>query len=388
MKNCIRIPRILLPEEGFEKWSVIACDQYTSDRAYWERVKESVGDAPSTLNFILPEVYLGEEDEERIKEIHENMYRALEEEQISKLNRGFVFCERTTKSGTRRGIVAAIDLEAYTCKRGEISPVRSSEEVVASRLPARVRVRREAPLEFPHAMVFYKDKKNRAVRELLSEDLEKLYDFKLMEGGGRLKGYFVPEYIAADIVEDLYSRTEPSFAVADGNHSVAAAKAYWEEIKPTLTEAEQRNHPARFTLVELVNLYDEAVVFHPIHRLLKDIDTEAFCDFFMGRVKCRRVGNVLYPKLPASAESVEKTDRLVEEFVRANGGKIDYIHGDKELAAFASREDSAGIMLLPIDKDTFFERLQGGGNFPKKTFSVGEDTEKRYYTEGREISYD
>ena len=169
---------------------------------------------------------------------------------------------------------------------------------------------------------------------------------------------------------------------------MAAAKAYWEEVKQTLTEEERRYHPARFTLVEFVNLYDEAIVFHPIHRLVKEVDAEAFCDYFTKSVKCRRAGNVLYPALPANAESVEKTDRLAEAFVRANGGKIDYIHGDENLAALAKEEDSVGISLKPIEKDGFFERLKGGGNFPKKTFSVGEDTEKRYYVEGREISYD
>ena len=388
MKNCIRIPRILLPENGFETWSVIACDQFTSDRAYWERVKHSVGDKPSTLNFILPEVYLGEEDEIRIKEIHENMYRALEEEQLTKLNRGFVLCERETKSGTRRGIVAAIDLEAYTCNRGEVSPVRSSEEVVASRLPARVRVRRGAPLEFPHAMIFYQDKKNRVIRRLLGEDLEKLYECKLMEGGGKLRGFFVPEYLAQDVVEDLYAKNEPYFAVADGNHSVAAAKAYWEEIKGGLTADELANHPARFTLVELVNLFDDAVEFHPIHRLVKGIEREAFCDFFSKRIKCKRKGNVLYPSLPPRAQTVETVDEAIEEFVRVNGGTIDYIHGEKELVSFASEEDAAGVALSPIEKDGFFDRLKDGGNFPKKTFSVGEGTEKRYYMEGREISYD
>jgi hypothetical protein len=388
MKTCIRIPRILLPEQGFEKWSVIACDQFTSDRAYWARVKENVGDEPSTLNFILPEVYLGEEDEERIAEIHGNMYAALESEKITKLNRGIVFTERTTVAGIRRGIVASIDLEAYTCNKGELSPIRSSEEVVPSRLPARVAVRRGAPLEFPHALIFYKDKKNRAVRTLLHEELEVLYDFDLMEGGGRLKGYFVPEYLATGILPDLYSRTEPSFAVADGNHSVAAAKAYWEEVKIGLTEKETRNHPARFTLVELVNLYDDAVVFHPIHRLVTGIDPEAFCDYFKKSVKCKRKGNVLYPALGGSAESVEKADALIETFVKQNGGKIDYIHGEKELCGFANAEDCAGVALKAIEKDGFFERLKDGGNFPKKTFSVGEDIEKRYYTEGREISYD
>lgn len=196
MKYCLRVPRILLPESGFEKWSVIACDQFTSDPSYWERVRKTVGNAPSSLNMILPEIYLGEDDEERIAEIHENMYAALENGYISKLNRGCVLCERTTASGVRRGIVAAIDLEAYTTERGETSPIRSSEAVVPSRLPARVAVRKGAPLEFPHAMIFYRDKKDKIMRMLAEEDLEVLYDFELMEGGGRLKGSFVPEYLA------------------------------------------------------------------------------------------------------------------------------------------------------------------------------------------------
>lgn len=388
MRYCIVIPRILIPDGGFEKWAVIACDQFTSDRAYWERVKREVGSEPSTFNFILPEAYLGENDEERIREIHENMYSALEGGALVKLNRGFVLTERTTKTGTRRGIVAAIDLEAYTSAAGEVSPVRSSEAVVPSRLPARVAVRRGAPLEFPHALLFYKDKKDKIMRGLLKEDYEQLYDFDLMEGGGHLTGYFVPEYDAEAVLRSMHQKHDPSFAVADGNHSVAAAKAYWEEVKQTLTEEERCYHPARFTLVEFVNLYDEAIVFHPIHRLVKEVDAEAFCDYFTKSVKCRRAGNVLYPALPANAESVEKTDRLAEAFVRANGGKIDYIHGDENLAALAKEEDSVGISLKPIEKDGFFERLKGGGNFPKKTFSVGEDTEKRYYVEGREISYD
>lgn len=387
MRNCIRIPRIFIPREGFQQWSVIACDQHTSDRGYWERVAREVGDAPSTLRLILPEVYLGEDDEERIKQIHEQMYEALESEQIVKLNRGLILVERTTASGVRRGIVAAIDLEAYTTAYGESSPIRPSEEVVPSRLPPRIAVRRGAPLEFPHAIVFYRDKKNKVMRELLEEELEKLYDFELMEDGGHLKGYFIPEFIAADVAQELHTRGEPCFAVADGNHSVAAAKAYWEEIKPKLTAAELRNHPARFTLVELVNVYDPAVVFHPIHRLVKGVEREAFCDYFTRAVKCRREGGVLYPALPAGAAGVQKTDELVENFVRINGGSVDYIHGEEDLIRLAAEEDRVGIALKAIDKDDFFPRLKKGV-FPKKTFSLGEGSEKRYYLEGREISYD
>lgn len=388
MKNCIGIPRIYIPRKGFEKWSVIACDQFTSDAEYWKRVEKEVGDAPSTLRFILPEIYLGEDDAARIEEIHENMYEALEGEWVEKLVRGFVLTERRTSSGVRRGIVAAIDLEAYTAEKGVSSLIRSTEEVVPSRLPPRVAARRGAPLEFPHAMVFYKDPKDKVMRYLKDEELEKLYDFELMEGGGHLTGYFIPEDLAAEVARDLHSRGEPCFAVADGNHSVAAAKAYWEELKGSLGAEEQKNHPARYTLVELVNIYDKAVVFHPIHRLLKGVDAQAFCDYFSRSVKCAREGNVLMPAFPAGAEGVEKTDALIEEFLRRNGGAVDYIHGDEELRKLASCDDCAGVMLKPLDKDGFFARLKGGRNFPKKTFSIGEAREKRYYTEGREIGYD
>lgn len=388
MKNCLKIPRILIPKKDFRHWSVVACDQHTSDREYWERLEREIGSRPSTLRFILPEVYLGEEDEERVQAIHEAMYDAMEDEWMVKLGRGFVLTERTTQSGTRRGIVACIDLEAYTCKAGETSPIRSSEEVVPERLPPRVAQRRGALLEFPHAILFYKDKKDKVMRSLEGEELEELYDFDLMEGGGHLKGYFIPEYIAADVAHMLHSRGEPCFAVADGNHSVAAAKAFWDELKEGLSERETKSHPARYMLVELVNVYDEAVVFHPIHRLVKEVDAEAFCDFFMREVKCRREGNMLYPALPAGAEGVARTDELIARFLRANTGKVDYIHGTDELKAFSRGENCVGVALKPPEKDDFFAFLKGGKNFPKKTFSVGEGNEKRYYTEGREISYD
>ena len=387
MKSCLRIPRIFIPREGFETWAVIACDQFTSDRAYWERVARTVGDAPSTLRFILPEVYLGEEDESYIAQIHENMYRALEEEQVEKLTRGWILTERTTKAGVRRGIVAAIDLEQYTFEKGVVSPIRSSEEVVPSRLPARVAVRRGAPLEFPHAIIFYRDKRDKVLRRLEEEELEKLYDFDLMEGGGHITGYFIYEELAEEIAAMLQSKNEPSFAIADGNHSVAAAKAYWEEVKKGLTEDEQLSHPARFTLVELENIYDEAVIFHPIHRIVKGVEADALCDFFQKNAKCKREGNLLYPALASGAAAVAQVDTIIEEFVRQNGGTIDYIHGLKELKALA-KEDSVGIVLKALDKDDFFDCLKGGKNFPKKTFSLGEGSEKRYYLEGREISYD
>lgn len=387
MKSCIRIPRMYIPRKGFKKWAVIACDQHTSDREYWKRVESEVGDAPSALSLILPEVYLGEDDEERIREIHENMFVALEEGWLHRLDRGFVLCERTTESGTRRGIVAAFDLEEYSYERTKDAAVRATEAVVPSRLPPRVAVRRGAVLEFPHAMIFYRDKKNKLMRWLEDEELETLYDFDMMLGGGHIKGYFIPEYIAGDVAHDLNKYADPCFAVADGNHSIAAAKAYWDEIKEELSETERRNHPARFALAEFVNVFDEAVVFHPIHRLVKDTDRAAFLDYFAGNIKCEKKGNVLYP-VQSGAETVEKTDAVIAAYLSANGGGVDYIHGEDNLTALSAQEGCAGVALKAIEKDDVFATLKAGKRFPKKTFSVGEEQEKRYYLEGREISYD
>lgn len=387
MKSCLRIPRVLIPREGFETWAVIARDQFTSDREYWKRVERCVGDAPSTLNFILPEIDLGEDDAARIEAERAAMYAALENDTLSKLTRGLVFTERTTRTGVRRGILVCIDLEQFSLEAGVSAPIRASEQVIPSRLTVRVAERRATPLEFPHTILFYRDKKDRAVKDLLREELEQLYDFDLMEGGGHLTGWFVPDYIAADVVNYLYTKGDPMFAVADGNHAVAAAKQYWEELKPTLRQEELANHPARFTLVEMVNICDPAVVFHPIHRLVKDVETEAFCDFVMRSVKCKREGNVI-TGLPAGIAGVRIADELCEKFVRAGGGRIDYVHGAKRLQSCAAEEDCAGILLTAMDKEDFFPALKGGALLPKKAFSLGMSKEKRYYLEGREISYD
>ena len=219
MKSCLRIPRVLIPREGFETWAVIARDQFTSDREYWKRVERCVGDAPSTLNFILPEIDLGEDDAARIEAERAAMYAALENDTLSKLTRGLVFTERTTRTGVRRGILVCIDLEQFSLEAGVSAPIRASEQVIPSRLTVRVAERRATPLEFPHTILFYRDKKDRAVKDLLREELEQLYDFHLMEGGGHLTGWFVPDYIAADVINYLYTKGDPMFAVADGNHA-------------------------------------------------------------------------------------------------------------------------------------------------------------------------
>ena len=386
MKNCFRVPRVLLPQKGFRKWAVIACDQFTSDRGYWERVAREVGDAPSAFHMILPEVYLGEDDEARIENIHESMRFALEEGWMHKAPRGLVLVERTTKAGVRKGLLVCIDLEEYSYEEGASSLIRATEEVVPSRLPARVAVRRGALVEFPHAMVFYRDKKDKLMRALEREDLEKLYDFDLMEHGGHLTGWFLPEDISIDALHMLSGLASPCFAVADGNHSVAAAKAYWEEVKEKLPAGERRNHPARFTLVEMVNVFDEAIAFHPIHRLVKETDAEAFCSYFAGKVPCIRRGRPLYPKIASAPECVARTDEAIAEYLKHNEGKVDYVHGDEFLKD--PGEDCAAVAMPELDREEIFTTLKKGKRFPRKTFSIGEAEDKRYYLEGREISYD
>lgn len=388
MKNCIRIPRILLPRTEERYWSVVACDENPSDRAFWEQLSAEVGDRPSTLRFVLPEAYLGEEDEERMQEIFLSMRNAMCDEWMYKLDRGMILVERTCRSGVRRGILTCIDLEDYAYESGVNATVRSSQAVDKASLAVRTAIRRGATLEFPHALVCYKDKKDKIMRELMEEELEQLYDFDLLSGGGRLTGYFIPEYIAEDVANELHTRTQPCFAVADGNCSLAAAKTYWEELKGTLSERERRTHPARFALVEFVNLYDSAVTFHPVHRLIKGVDVAAFCDYFTKKVKCKRKENVLMPALAGGRVAVEKTDEIIRQYLHANAGTVEYVLGEERLRELSQREDCVGIFLAAMEKEDLFAQLKGAKNLPKKTFSVGEATEKRYYMEGREISYD
>ena len=387
MRTCLRVPRIFLPQRGFEEWAVIAPDAYASHRAYWEKVASCVGENPSTLRFLLPEI-LSEEAEDAPKRLSDEMYLSLGRGQIEKLNRGFILSIRKTPSGVRKGIVASVDLEEYSNARGESALIHSAQETDDTQVERLLSLRRAAPLEFPHTILLYRDKKDKIVRGLESEGLELLYDFELMLGGGHLKGYFIPDYLALDVIHELRSRTEPNFAVLDGEAALGAAKAHWEEVKKGLSDAEQRNHPARFSLVELVNIESDGVELCPVHRLLEDVDAEAFCDYFLKNVPSERRGSVLYPKVSNAVDGVKKTDEIIARFLRANTGTVSYLHGEKTLLSRAAQADCAGVVLKAIDKEDFFPALKGGNVFPKNTFSLGDDVGKRYCMEGREISYD
>lgn len=387
MNSNLIIPRVLIPTEDFEKWAVIACDRFASDRAYWDRVEEEVGDTPSSLRVILPEIFGGKDSAARLEEIRETTYQYLESGALEKLNRGFIMTERTTMSGVRRGIVAAIDLEEVSAKQGERASVRTSEEVAPEQLSAYLALRRASVLEFPHALLFYRDKKKKIAKKLEKEDLEELYNFDLMEGGGRLAGYFIPLDLSILLAEELETRATPALAVADGNPSVAAAKAYWEELKVTLKGAERSRHPARYMLAELINLYDDAVDLYPIHRIVRGTDREALAQLLQKSVKCKRVGNVLHITAKG-LEAIAKCDRILADFIKRRGGEIGYVRTEEELGRAAAGADCLGVMLRPIEKDDFFDYLEDGSNLPANTFSIGDAREARYYFEGREISYD
>ncbi len=377
MKNCFRAPRIFLPRGGFEKWAVPAADSHP-DRDFWERVARNVGSAPSSLNCILPDVY-SEEEDGSIEGVTAAITAALTEEKLERIGRGFVLTERNLKGGVRTGIVAALDLEEFSFARGEVSPARATEGP-SPRVKALLELRRKALLEFPHTLLIYRDKKCRLIRDLNGLDLEILYDFPLMEEGGNIRGSFIPEEYAYDVAAEMTSRGEPAFAVADGHDELIAAKMYWEEIKPKLKGAELRNHPARYALVECINLYDPAVELFPVHRVVTETDGEAFCDYFSKKVKCTRRGNTL--TLAASdANGVRAADEVISAYLRAAGGRVEYTN-----APFSRGEEGTAVLLRPMEKEDLFYELKGGELLPKM-FTVGEEN-KRYCLEGREISYD
>jgi len=411
----IRPARILLPAPGVrpETWACIACDQYTSEPEYWRRADEIVGDAPSALRLILPEVYL-KESESRIPHVHAAMARYLREGLLSPaVDPGFVLCERTVASGSRLGLVCAVDLEQYSFEKDALPLVRPTEQTITSRLPPRLVIRRGAPVELTHIMILIDDPL-RTVLEPLREKknaLRSLYDFDLMLKGGHLAGWAVdqPEDLAH--VDQALNRLLDAqgdhpllLAVGDGNHSLATAKAYWSEIRETLSPAERETHPARFALCEIVNIHDEALLFEPIHRVLTGVSRGELMESWRAYAAARgmtlsssgpghrftvvsadgeesvSVGN------PEGAIPCETVQKFLDDFLAARpGAEIDFIHGEQSLRTLARAPGAVGFLLPEIDKRSFFGDVKRLGVLPRKTFSMGEADEKRFYMEAKEI---
>lgn len=448
MKNIVeklgvQIPSILLPNTDIDlgKWSVVACDQYTSQLDYWEQVAEKVGSSHSTFNIIFPEAYLEHEGaEERIEKINSTMQKYLEEDILVAQKPGFVYVDRaTTNAPSRKGLILSVDLDKYDYTVGSQTLIRATEGTVIDRLPPRIKIRQNACIELPHIMLLIDDP-DRTVIEPLAEkadSLEKLYDFELMMGGLQIKGYKIDdEQTLTSIVNSLAALAEHDtfckkygvdkdkgvllFAVGDGNHSLASAKGHWENIKKKLSEKEAEDHPARFALVEVVNVHDEGLKFEPIHRVLFNIDpvkvVEAAVSFFgpdssyklfdsiealkaetehLQKIKGHHVMpfiskdkyGAIIAESPAHNLEVGSLQCFLDDYLKAHPEvKIDYIHGEEVLYSLGTQERNMGFELPPMDKNDLFKTVIIDGVLPRKTFSMGEAEEKRFYLECRKIS--
>ncbi len=376
MKTCFRIPRLLIPRENFRTWAVPAEDCAHGDEKFWQEVEHTVGDAPSALRFLLP-FYHKEADKDIFDiEIVTHMYEALEDGTLEKLNRGAVLTIRTFPDGAvRQGIVAAFDLEQYG--EGEKALFRPAYPPKDS--PETVAVRRLAPLEFSPAVVYYRDKRGKVMRDISAEELELLYDFDLMQGGGNLKGYFLPEDLAADMLGAM-PRHGTAFLVAEGAEFVSSAKRFWEELKPTLPADNLQFHPARFVLAEFVDL-TALPVRSPMCRYLACGD-QADLALLSKAVKSKRDGDLLCAVHPG-ADAIRKADAALSRIAAQKGGEVQYFSGRTEVKR-ALAEGGIAICFPPFSDDDFFEAAEAG--FPPHCFPEIGGT--RYILEGREISYD
>ena len=422
---------ILLPERAdMHRWSVIACDQFTSDAAYWRAVQDTVGDVPSTLRLMLPEFYLGKCDEAAAtRAIQQTMHAYLDSGVFRTVPHSLVLVQRTLPGGAVRcGIVGALDLEAYDYAPDSVTPIRATEGTVASRLPARVRIRAAAALEMPHIMVFYTDPEDAICRKAEALAGDTLYDFDLMSGGGhndhdqhaglvpdarpchgagplspaggrRTAGDAADRLAAALCATGVGTDGEHPmrFAIADGNHSLAAARQCWLEKKKTLTPEQAAVDPARYALVELVNLHSPAVTFEPIHRVLFETDAAHWLDAAEAALAAAD-GRGYAVTLLAGAqrrdilargsslgETIAALDAFCASYMQAHGGRIDYIHGDDEAVDLAAGDGCCGILMPRMEKEELFTSVLRSGPFPKKSFSIGLGADKRYYLECRKL---
>lgn len=387
---------ILLPRvDDMTKWSCIACDQFTAEPEYWREAERIVGDEPSTLRLMLPEAWLGVRDSAaETRRIYAAMKDYVNRGIFRTVEQSFIYVERTLPSGAvRRGLVGKLDLEYYDWAPGSATPVRATEGTVESRLPARVEVRRGATLEMPHIMVFIDDPENAVIPSAAGG--EALYDFELMLGGGHIRGSRVTGEAAERLTAALEApEGSVRFAMGDGNHSLAAAKRCWEQIKRNLPESELETHPARYALAEIVNIHDEAVTFEPIHRVLLETVPRGFIEEAAARLPRGKGQAVtllagrremeIETGMPLGA-LVALVDELLGDWRREHGGEPDYIHGDEEARALGGKPSSVGVLLPRLEKAELFPYITEHGPYPKKSFSIGHARDKRYYLECRAI---
>ena len=419
MRNYVYPADIYLPElsgENGTKWAVVACDQYTSEREYWEAAEKYIGEAPSALRLMLPEAYLDREESE-IPKINAKMRGYLENGILQCHENTMIYLERVQSDGrVRRGIVCAIDLEDYDYSKGSMTLTRATEGTVLERIPPRVAIRRGAALEMPHIMILIDDPERTVIEPVAKRaaSLPVAYDFELMAQSGRVKGYFLGggecgeinaalgELCADGVMQKKYGvDAEPLlFAIGDGNHSLASAKALYEEIKSEIGEEAARAHPARFALCEIVNLHDEALEFEPIYRVVFGVDAEEFiCEFksylsaLSGDADEQRIELVfgngeeeIAVKTPVSQLAVGTVQAFLDRYVKEHDGvSVDYIHGIESTKALARRDGAVGILFDGMGKNELFKTVICDGALPRKTFSMGHAADKRFYIECRKI---
>ena len=432
MSNSVFSPAdILIPFDcGLTKWAVVACDQYTSEPEYWDRVDKYVGDAPSTLRLILPESKLEAPNvEEEIEKIHQTMDQYLEEGRLRAVENSLFFLERKLDDGkTRLGLIGKLDLEQYNYEKGSGTPIRATEGTVLSRIPPRMKVRRGAAVELPHIMVLIDDPDKQIIEPLATAEAKKamsqIYISTLMEKGGRVTGYRLSPEQTQAVIDKLEALADPArfetfynapgkpvltFAMGDGNHSLATAKANWEKIKATLPEAERADHPARYALIELNNVHDEGIVFEPIHRVVFGVNGKLLIDALTKKLAEQNEGVQVLPIaseavggekhiIPFFYEGVEGTfvvsgpaaqlavgtlQNAIDAVLKELGGEVDYIHGDDVVKDLAKKPNAVGFLLPTMQKGELFSTVVYDGALPRKTFSMGEAAEKRYYLEAR-----
>ncbi len=409
---------ILLPKNtDMTKWSVVACDQYTSEPEYWNDVEKIVGDAPSTLKLTLPEIYLEDENiSERIAKINSNMKALLDEDFFNEYKDSMIYLERTQSDGKiREGLIGVVDLEAYSYEKGAETPIRATEKTVIERIPPRVKIRENAPLELPHIMILIDDDKKQIIENLknkVSED-DIVYDFDLMKNGGHVKGYLLNEETMDEVDKGLKELADKEvfakkydvnnkeillFAMGDGNHSLATAKACYEKLKETMSEEEYLNNPARYALVELVNLHSQALEFEAINRVIFNTNPEKLLNSLKEYYQINKDGNgqeievitndvdeKWYIENPKSNIAVGSIQIFLDEYLKNNEGKIDYIHGEETTKNLAKQSGNVGFIFEAMPKNELFKTVILDGSLPRKTFSMGHSYDKRYYLESRKI---
>lgn len=432
----LNIPEILIPNPhiNLQKWSVVACDQYTSQPAYWEEVSTLVDSEPSTYHMILPEAYLGTNKETKHKKNIQQKMQVYLKDGIFRPVGGMIYVERSIGSEVRKGLLVALDLDQYDFAPDSKSLIRATEGTIRDRLPARIEIRKDAPLEIPHILVLIDDADLSVIHPLAKfrSDFTKLYDFELMMNGGEIRGFQVDlPILERNIIKKLEELANPLvqrnkykmpdlthpllYAVGDGNHSLATAKSVWEEIK----KKAPAHHPARYALVEIVNIHDPAIHFEPIHRILKKMSGDLIAEiksYFQNHCQIKEkmdfhsmrqaVGKqkkgqqifgvmrgaecgVIEISNPVHTLTVGSLQQFLDQLISKNRGlELDYIHGDDTIRELSAESYNYGFYLPSMEKELLFESVIKDGPLPRKTFSMGEAYQKRYYLECRKVIND